>query len=69
MSIYRVFYGSMTAHYGPHFVEASSEEEARRKFARTAFSDREMPLIHATLVSEADARRALLKMAKEEREI
>ena len=38
MAIYRVSYGSMTASYGPSFVEADSPEEAKMKFGGTAFS-------------------------------
>lgn len=32
MAIYRVFYSSMTATYGPRFIEAESPGEAKRKF-------------------------------------
>lgn len=57
--IYRVTYSSMTAHYGPSFIEAASEYEARRKFAGTAFSKGEMSLIKATAVSATEIKRAL----------
>ena len=46
--IYRVRYSSMTASYGPAFIEADSEQEAKRKFAKGAFSAGEMTLITAT---------------------
>ena len=57
--IYRVTYQSMTAFYGPFFVEADSEYEARRKFAGSAFSAGEMSLIKASPVSAGDIQRAL----------
>jgi hypothetical protein len=66
MSIYRVFYSSMTAHYGPSYIEADSENEARQKFGRTAFSQREMALVHATPVSEIEIRRALQRQKEGE---
>lgn len=47
MSIYRVRYQSLTACYGPKFIEAESAEQAKRKFARGAFSQGEMVLIEA----------------------
>ena len=46
--IYRVRYSSMTASYGPSFIEAESAQEAKRKFANGAFSKGEMTLITAT---------------------
>ena len=46
--IYRVRYSSMTASYGPSFIEADSPAEAKRKFANGAFSKGEMTLITAT---------------------
>jgi len=57
--IYRVTYQSMTAFYGPSFIEADSEYEARRKFAGTAFSQGEMGLIKASPVSSNEIARAL----------
>lgn len=57
--IYRVTYQSMTAFYGPSFVEADSEYEARRKFAGSAFSAGEMALIKARPVSSVEMQRAL----------
>lgn len=57
--IYRVTYQSMTAFYGPSFVEADSEYEARRKFAGTAFSAGEMALIKARQISSSELQRAL----------
>lgn len=58
--IYRVRYQSMTAHYGPAFIEADSELEARRKFGGGAFSQNEMGLISAEPVSSEEIRRALI---------
>ena len=41
--IYRVTYQSMTAFYGPSFIEAEDEADAKRKFnARGAFSAMEL---------------------------
>jgi hypothetical protein len=40
MAIYKVFYGSMTATYGPSFIEADTPEEAKRKFG-SCFSEGE----------------------------
>jgi len=40
MAIYKVIYGSMTAIYGPSFIEADSQEEAKIKFG-SCFSDSE----------------------------
>ena len=60
---YRVIYQSMTAFYGPSFIDAESEYEARRRFAGTAFSQSEMSLIKATPVSASDIQRALQAMS------
>lgn len=38
MPIYKVTYGSMSATYGPSFIEAETPEEAKMKFGGTAFS-------------------------------
>lgn len=57
--IYRVRYSSMTASYGPSFIEADDEHEAKRKFAKGAFSAGEMSLITARPVSSEEMRRAL----------
>lgn len=54
MSIYRVTYQSMTAFYGPKFIEADTPEQAKRKFAGGAFSQGEMTLITATPATIAD---------------
>lgn len=59
--IYRVTYQSMTAFYGPSYIEADDEHEAKRKFARGAFSQGEMSLIRARPVSADEMRRALRK--------
>ena len=60
--IYRVTYQSMTAFYGPNFIEAETEYDARKKFAGTAFSQGEMSLIKAKPVSASEMRRALQNM-------
>ena len=59
--IYRVRYSSMTASYGPSFIEAESVQEAKKKFAKGAFSQGEMNLITATPVSSDEIRDALAK--------
>ena len=57
--IYRVTYQSMTAFYGPKFIEAEDEHEAKRKFnARGAFSKGEMSLIRAQPSSIEEAMRS-----------
>lgn len=57
--IYRVRYSSLTASYGPSYIEADSEQEAKRKFARGAFSAGEMVLITAREMSGDELQRAL----------
>ena len=52
----------MTAFYGPNFIEAETEYDARKKFAGTAFSQGEMSLIKAKPVSASEMRRALQNM-------
>ena len=68
MKTYRVSYGSMTATYGPAFVEAESEDEARYKFAGNAFSSREMPLVHAREVSVKEIAQALRRKDEDEKQ-
>ena len=55
----------MTACYGPSFVEADSPQDAKRKFARGAFSAGEMTLITATPVSSDELRRAMRELEEE----
>jgi hypothetical protein len=57
--IYRVTYQSMTAFYGPSFIEADDEYEAKRKFAKGAFSQGEMSLITAKPVPASEVAAAL----------
>ena len=59
MAIYRMAYHSMNASYGPSYIEAGSEEEARRKWG--AFSGSERLLITARKVSSKDLLAALRK--------
>lgn len=59
MSIYRVVYRSMTAFYGPAFIEAESASEAKRKFGKGAFTRDEMALMDARPVSLDEMKRAL----------
>ena len=63
--IYRVRYSSITASYGPNLIEAESAQEAKRKFAKGAFSAGEMMLITATPVSFEEACAALLASLEE----
>jgi len=53
-----VSYRSLTACYGPKCIEADSAYEARRKFAGTAFAEREMGLITAKEVTHRDILKA-----------
>jgi hypothetical protein len=57
MAIYRVTYASITARYGPSFIEADSEQAAKRQFAGTAFSAGEMGCITAREVSVREMQR------------
>lgn len=57
--MFRVTYQSMTAFYGPSYIEAEDEHQAKRIFARRAFSEGEMSLIKARPVSADEMRRAL----------
>jgi hypothetical protein len=47
MTIFKVSYSSLTAHYGPRFIDAEDEREAKRIFAGGAFSEGEMTMITA----------------------
>jgi len=42
--IFKVSYASMTARYGPSFIEADSPEDAKRKFGRGAFTPGEQAI-------------------------
>lgn len=57
MPIYEVTYRSMTATYGPRYIEADSPDEAKRKFARGAFLAKEQPLISAKEITAKDLAR------------
>ena len=59
MAIYRVTYASMTARYGPSFIEAEDEYEAKRKFAGTTFTKGELGCITAREVSAREMSNAL----------
>ena len=59
--IYRVTYSSMSASYGPTYVEAENEYEAKRKFGGTAFRREEYALMTARPVSSREIERALSK--------
>jgi hypothetical protein len=59
MAIYKVFYGSMTATYGPSFIEADSPEQAKRRFG-SCFSDGERAVcMTAREVSAREIQQAL----------
>ena len=57
--MYRVTYQSMTAFYGPSYIEAEDEHQAKRIFARGAFTHGEMALIKARPVSASEIAAAL----------
>jgi hypothetical protein len=57
--LYRVTYRSMTAFYGPNFIEADDEHQARRKFAGSAFSPNEYGLINVREISVQEMRREM----------
>lgn len=60
MAIYKVFYGSMTATYGPSYIEANSPEEAKIKFGGSAFTARERATcMIAREVSASEIKQAL----------
>lgn len=60
MRIFAVSYHSMTASYGPSYIQASSPEEARRLFAvRGGFSRSEQGLIKVREVSGREVLAAL----------
>jgi hypothetical protein len=61
MPIYKVSYHSMTASYGPGYVQADSELEAKIKWAGGAFSQSEMGLISAVVVNDREIIEALKK--------
>lgn len=66
MAIYKVTYGSMTATYGPSFIEADSPEEAKLRFG-SCFSDVERTVcMTAREVSTREIQQALYN--KEHRE-
>lgn len=65
MAIYKVTYRSMTASYGPRYIEADDEYEAKQKFAGTAFSRNEIGLMHARELSSSEIKSALDKNSVE----
>ena len=65
MPLYRVTYQSMTAFYGPQYIEADSEQGAKAQC--TAFSRSEWPLIQAVPVTVDEMRREMRRtLAREE---
>jgi hypothetical protein len=69
MAIYRVFYQSMTATYGPSFVEADDEEQAKRRFGDCFSAGERAFCMTAREVSPDEVRRALRRQeASDERE-
>jgi len=57
MALYAVRFQSPTVSYGPNYVEADSELEAKRKFARGVFTPAGMRLFTARRVSQAEVLR------------
>jgi hypothetical protein len=67
--IYKVSYGSMTAHYGPSYIEADSEQEAKIRFGGSAFSSGERSVcMSARPISLDEMKREILKQAERENE-
>lgn len=64
MAIFRVTYLSKTARYGPSYIEAEDEMQAKRKFAGTAFTAGEMRLIEAREVTAKEMCRALAQQSE-----
>ena len=64
--IYRVTYQSMTARYGPNYIEANSEYEAKKKFAGNAFTAGEFSLITARQVSLNEMRSEMRSNAEDD---
>ena len=63
--IYKVWYQSMTAFYGPKVIEASCELEAREKFnARGAFNKNEFCLIEAKQITLQEAMKMATKQVE-----
>ena len=56
--IYKVTYQSMSAFYGPSYIEAEDENQARRIFAGSAFSRNEYGLIKVVPSSLKEMQRA-----------
>jgi len=59
MAIYKVTYGSMTATYGPSYIEADSPEQAKRKFGNCFTGGERAFCMTAREVSEREIRQAL----------
>ena len=56
--IYKVTYQSMSAFYGPSFIEAENEDQAKRIFAGSAFNRSEYGLIKVVPSSLKEMQRA-----------
>ena len=65
MPIYRVKYNSMTANYGPSYIEASTPEEAKRKFGGTAFTASERNICMSAKEVSVDEMRRELESSEE----
>lgn len=63
--LYRVTYKSMSAFYGPNYIEADSEAQAKKIFAGSAFSPNEYGLINVRESSVQEMRREMQRNSEE----
>jgi len=68
MAIYKVSYGSMTATYGPSFIEADSPEEAKIKFGNCFSAGERAFCMTAREVSAREIQQALLDKQQRDNE-
>ena len=66
MPIYKVTYHSMTASYGPSFIEADSPEEAKRKFGNCFTNGERAICMSAKEVSLKETQQALRNLYNNE---
>jgi aminoglycoside N3'-acetyltransferase len=59
MTIFKVEYRSMTAHYGPRFIDADDEYAAKRIFSAGAFSEGEIRMMTARKASLEEVRASM----------
>lgn len=64
--MYKVSYCSMTASYGPSYIEANSEHEAKLKFGSCFSAGERAVCMSARPISESEIKRALNKLHNED---